>query len=271
MSAPKINSEYLARAEYFKNASRKMSDIEYIVIHGTGMVAPAVNFCKSLHNNKGMRAASFHYVVGEDEEVFQAVLDEDVAWHCGGGPHSQDTKSGKHYKYSSRARSCTNTNSIGIEQAFTFDSKKRNIISAETRANCINLVAWLMDKYDIPIERVVRHFDVTGKLCPGPTVSPWYGNPKTNKAWQAFLRDLKVELAAYKETATPKTEAKSGKKALFKVKLTANVNYRKGPGTTYAVRKTLKKGKNYNVFATKGKWYQLSGGGWIYKKYTKKV
>ena len=35
-----------------------------------------------------------------------------------------------------------------------------------------------MKRYDIPLERVVRHFDVTGKLCPAHMVDA--------DAWAAF-------------------------------------------------------------------------------------
>ena len=32
------------------------------------------------------------------------------------------------------------------------------------------LVAMLADKYNIPMDHIVRHFDVTGKWCPRPFV-----------------------------------------------------------------------------------------------------
>ena len=49
-----------------------------------------------------------------------------------------------------------------------------------------------MNKYNIPIERVCRHFDVTGKLCPEPFV-------RNENEWQDFLRRLRgaeVEMEA---------------------------------------------------------------------------
>ena len=41
-----------------------------------------------------------------------------------------------------------------------------------------------MKKYNIPIENVVRHYDVTGKLCPQPFVN-------NNAAWNNFKNKLK--------------------------------------------------------------------------------
>ena len=33
--------------------------------------------------------------------------------------------------------------------------------------NAVMLAKILMKKFNIPLERVVRHYDITGKLCPG--------------------------------------------------------------------------------------------------------
>ena len=40
-----------------------------------------------------------------------------------------------------------------------------------------------MKKYDIPIENVLRHYDVTGKLCPEPFA-------KNQKLWLDFKQKL---------------------------------------------------------------------------------
>ena len=40
-------------------------------------------------------------------------------------------------------------------------------ISDETLKQCVKLTKILMKKYNIPLERVIRHYDVTGKYCPG--------------------------------------------------------------------------------------------------------
>ncbi len=45
-----------------------------------------------------------------------------------------------------------------------------------------------MEKYSIPVERVVRHYDVTGKICPNPYV---YNH--TTHTWDAFKAALGVQ------------------------------------------------------------------------------
>ena len=67
--------------------------------------------------------------------------------------------------------------------------------------NAVKLAKILMKTYNIPVERVVRHYDITGKLCPG--IVGWNdyyvmsndGKTKIRKnsseQWQAFKARLK--------------------------------------------------------------------------------
>jgi N-acetylmuramoyl-L-alanine amidase CwlA len=41
--------------------------------------------------------------------------------------------------------------------------------------NAIKLVKYLMQVYNVPKERVVRHYDISGKLCPG--IIGWNNGP----------------------------------------------------------------------------------------------
>lgn len=161
----------------------KVSDsraIKYIVLHYTGnngdTAKANTNYFKSKY-----RGASAHYFVDESE-IWQAVEDDHVAWHCG------DTQ-----KYTNGGASLkgivSNTNSIGIEMC----SDKVNgayVITEWTIDNTVLLVRWLMKKYNIPIENVVRHYDVTGKLCPAPYV----GNVK----WQELKERIASAMAEEK-------------------------------------------------------------------------
>lgn len=68
----------------------------------------------------------------------------------------------------------TNSNTISIELCSTLTQGTFAVPNHEgwrfTDAvinNAVKLAKILMKKYDIPIERVVRHYDITGKLCPG--------------------------------------------------------------------------------------------------------
>ena len=150
----KINKRYTT----INRESRYGAPKKYIVIHYVGAVSSAE--ANARYFATGYRGASAHYFVDE-EEIWQSVPLKYAAWHCGGGYQDYGTKYGGG-KYHGK---CTNYNSIGIEMClYKKDGKYR--LKKATVANTEALVKKLMKKYNIPEERVIRHFDVTGKSCP---------------------------------------------------------------------------------------------------------
>ncbi len=129
--------------------------IKYIVIHYTANNGDTAwgntNYFKSVNRN-----ASAHYFVDENE-VWQCVEDKDIAWHCG--------TTGKYYH-----SCCRNANSLGVELCSEKDSKGKSYFTKATVKLAAELVRWLMAKYDVSIENVIRHYDVTHKNCPAPFV-----------------------------------------------------------------------------------------------------
>lgn len=131
----------------------------YIVIHYVGAVSTA--WANSLYFKSVYRGASANWFV-DDIEAVLVVDEKDVAWHCG------DTlKKGNGGTYHNE---CTNYNSIGIEMCCFINDEGKLDISEKTIANTIELTKELMAKYNIPVENVIRHYDVTNKICPAPFV-----------------------------------------------------------------------------------------------------
>lgn len=146
--------------------------IRYIVVHYTAndgdTAAGNGNYFSGAN-----RQASAHYFVDENS-IVQTVKDTDAAWHCGGGLQG----SGGHSFHGK----CMNRNSLGVEMC----SDKVNgkyVITAATVERTVELVRYLMKRYNVPADRVVRHYDVTGKVCP----EPWVRNPGL---WQDFKNRL---------------------------------------------------------------------------------
>lgn len=157
-----------ANRENFTAKQRKLSDIAYLVVHYTG------NRGDTAKNNadyfaREVTGTSAHYFVDENE-VWQSVPDGHAAWHCG-------TK-GTYYH-----PACRNANSIGVEVCMLDKHGKLRQGSVDRAAA---LVRELMQRYGIPADRVVRHYDVTHKDCPAPMVS----DPAL---WQAFQNKLTQE------------------------------------------------------------------------------
>lgn len=149
-------------------------DIKYIVVHYVGAVSTAKNNVDYYANNK--LQASAHYFVDETS-IWQSVEDKNRAWHCGGG--LQGSSGHTYYKI------CTNSNSIGIEMCCKKTTDGKWYFEDDTIKNTIELIKYLMDKHNIPIENVIRHFDVTGKNCPAPLID--------EDSWQSFKNRLVEE------------------------------------------------------------------------------
>lgn len=138
-------------------------------------------------DNENLYGGGFggHFYVSRSGEVYQAADPvKDVVWQCGGGRQGYDPGSGTYYNV------CTNYNSVGIECGVNFDGTW--YFSTETQESLVWLVSYLMDKYGISLDHVIRHWDVTGKHCPAPYVENT--GYKTNWTWDQF----KAKLAAYR-------------------------------------------------------------------------
>lgn len=140
-------------------AARSLNKILYIVIHGTGNDGDT-DESNANYFQRNVVSASAHYFV-DDDSVTQSVPDNRAAYSVGGSRYSNYKVTGGAKLY----KKVTNANSLNIELCDT----KRNGIIMPTNATLENAAAFVrmkMQEYGIPAERVVRHFDVTGKACP---------------------------------------------------------------------------------------------------------
>ncbi len=163
---------------------RGHNKISWIIVHYTGdrySQGRAKKTADAMQTWK--RTTSTHYLVGDDG-IYQVVEDRHAAWHCP-------------YEKSNKCAAC-NPVALGVDLV----EHKRN-----SRSKSVNdrdwyftdkviedgarLVAELADKYDIQMEHIVRHFDVTGKWCPRPFVGNDV-NEVTGEtgefAWEKFKR-----------------------------------------------------------------------------------
>lgn len=153
--------------------------IKYIVIHYVGATGGAMANLRYYHND--VVKASAHYYVDFNGDVYQSVQDKDIAWHCG---------TSKGYKHPE----CRNQNSIGIElcvrnKGNLSDTSKDWYFEDATVYGAVKLTTELMQKYNIPLDHVIRHYDVTGKICPNPFVFN-----HTTHTWEAFKAAIQYQL-----------------------------------------------------------------------------
>ena len=261
MAAKKPKIHRLISKINFTDANRSDEQIKYLVKHYVGATGGAESNCKYFYDT--YRGASAHFFIDHDGSVWQCVEENDIAWHCG-------AKSYKHQE-------CRNSNSIGVELCVKKDKNGRWYYTEATKKAAIELFAYLADKYQIEENHILRHFDVTGKICGEPDVR------SGNKVWSRFKKDLAAYRAAAAEDApgkegTPLPEQKPDASGLpYMVQTTCDVlRIRAGAGEHYRITgkicETAAQKKKYTIVKEKNGWGKLkSGAGWISLAFTKRV
>ena len=171
--------------------SRYGLPFDYIVMHYVGAVSTARNN-GNYYGNTPHIGASAHFFVDEHEIVASVPLTMS-AGHCG-----VDYSGGKAPFWHKDGVDSTNRRSIGIEMCCKKDSKGNWYIEPETVTRTVALVRWLMQEFNIPIQNVIRHYDVCWKTCP----EPWVRFPEQ---WQAFKKRLTEEKEEEEEMQRFKT------------------------------------------------------------------
>lgn len=120
--------------------------IDRIVVHYTGTAASARNNATYFSRNEGQGASAHYFVDDISPEIYQSVAEGDTAWHAGNWD--------------------MNCRAIGIEVVSAGEDYSGTEIEKLDW-----LVKKLMAKYGIGASGVIRHYDVTGKLCPAPYVA----------------------------------------------------------------------------------------------------
>lgn len=170
--------------------AKSRRSIEYIVIHYTAGVTSkagsAVNTADYFRTTDTDVSADF---IVDDTAVVQynGDIKNRYTWHCGGSKYN--TKGGSLYG------KCTNANSIGIEICSTNSTRKMQNANDKSYSftnaavnNAAELTRQLMSTYGIPADHVIRHYDVTGKLCPG--IIGWNADSGSESAWTAFKKTI---------------------------------------------------------------------------------
>lgn len=134
-----------------------------IAIHYVGNPGTSAMGNRSYFNQPGVEVCS-HFIVGLDGEIVQCLpLYEKSA-----------------------ATNQRNIDTISIEVCHPDETGK---FSEETYAALIRLAAWLCEELQLDEENLIRHYDVTGKLCPLYYV-------EHEDAWEQLKRDVGTQLAA---------------------------------------------------------------------------
>lgn len=178
--------------------------IRYIAIHFTAGSNSKKGRARSTKHVFESRKASADFCVDDAEMVqFNPDLSNYYCWSVGDKKYGN--KGGKLYNIAK------NSNTISIEvcstctpvtnQAVSTDNHKGWSYTPAVLDNAVKLTKILMAKFNIPLDRVVRHYDISGKLCPG--IYGWNDEPiksidgkktgeiNNSKEWEKFKARLK--------------------------------------------------------------------------------
>lgn len=143
----------------------KTERIRGIVIHYTANPGSTAmqnrNYFEGLKDT-GATDASSHFIVGLEGEIVQCVPTWEVA-------------------YASNRR---NSDTISIE---TCHWTEEGTYTEETYESMVQLTAWLCKKFDLTEKDIIRHYDITGKICPKYFVDD-------ENAWEQFKADVGAKL-----------------------------------------------------------------------------
>ena len=172
----------------YNRSNRGGTPIKYIVVHDTGNPSRGANATAHYNYfNGGDRSSSADFFVDDTQVLCVNDYYKFYTWHCGDG----------HGKYG-----ITNRNSVGIEFCINVDSDRD-----KTLERTAQLVRELMQELNIPIDRVVRHYDASRKNCPqsmnGNGWAQWYKFKEKLKGedlTMAQYEELKNEISQMTET-----------------------------------------------------------------------
>jgi len=138
----------------------KLEEVSALAVHYVGNPNTGAMATRNYFASPDSDTSS-HFIVGLEGEVIQCIpLDE-----------------------KSSATNHRNRDTVSIEVCHPDETGE---FSPVTRAALVRLLAYLCQKFGLDEEEIIRHYDVTGKLCPLYYV-------ENEKAWQELKNDVKNE------------------------------------------------------------------------------
>jgi len=144
--------------------------LKYIVIHYTANYKKGANAVANRNYFNTVKTGdnvSSHYIV-DDKQIIQCLKDLHVGYHVGA---KQYTTFGQNMREGTM--NSPNKYTLGVEMCVNSDCDFDKMYQ-----NTVDLVVYLLKKYNLTVDNLCRHFDITGKQCPLFMIE--------NKDWNKF-------------------------------------------------------------------------------------
>lgn len=185
-----VQEKYLTLNPYSRSGE-KQNKIENKIVHWVGNAGSSAianrNYFENLKNTH-KTSASAHYIIGLEGEIIACIPEDEVAFHSG--------------SYS------MNRKSIAIEVCHPDWEGKFN---EKTYASLIWLLCDIDKRYGLNPTSTIRHFDVTGKICPKYYV-------EHDEEWQKLKQDENNELNGGNVVEIPTVPQGSEENPMFRFK-----------------------------------------------------
>ena len=162
---PQWTEDYLTVSEYARPGT-PLGRVKNIFVHYTANPGTSASQNRSYFEqlkDTHERAASAHFIIGYEGEILLVVPLEEMA-------------------YAVKTR---NEDSISVECCY---KAKDGQFTQETYDSLIDLLAWLLEAYDLSPEDILRHYDCGGKKCPLYYVDH-------EDAWRILKQDVSQRLS----------------------------------------------------------------------------
>ena len=157
---PEFEVDLLTVNEYSRPGFA-MNKINGIVIHYTANPGTTAkqnrDYFEGLKDSHQTKASS-HFVIGIEGEIIQCIPSREIS-------------------YASNER---NSDTLSIECCHPDETGK---FTDKTYNSLVAMCAWLCGEFDIKIDNIIRHYDVTAKNCPKYYV-------ENEREWEKFKQDV---------------------------------------------------------------------------------
>ncbi|MDO5147254.1 MAG: peptidoglycan recognition family protein [Eubacteriales bacterium] len=161
---PEIIQDFIEKNPYSRSGER-LEKVKGVVVHYVANPGSTAQENRDYFENlkdTHLTKASSHFIIGIDGEIIQCIPLEEIS-------------------YASNHR---NADTISIECCH---KRKDGKFTKKTYRSLVRLTTWLCKSYGIKASKVIRHYDVTGKMCPKYYV-------KHEEKWKEFLDEVKKGL-----------------------------------------------------------------------------
>lgn len=141
---PDWTEDFLTISEYSR-PGEPLEEVKNIFVHYTANLNTSAaqnrNYFENLKDNHDVPGASSHFIIGINGEILQIVPLDEIAY----------------------AVQTRNQDSISIECCYKYENGQ---FTQETYDSLIELLAWLVNTYELEPDDILRHYDCGGKKCP---------------------------------------------------------------------------------------------------------